>query len=774
LKTVNRDALLETLKALPFIGRLLEWIVQDDGNSKRIKWHWVSLALCAGFTLLAILAHHEVLTWSLVLGFIAICLCLLFLRLIRTEASVVDINDMQTTSLLIGVAITALTVVVLLPVQMISQIFAARILAFSALLAALFFFLLHALSKRQSIVSLLNKQKTRWFLICLVLTVTLSLAYALIFFNNTFPLTEGWYSVFAKAINSGLRPYVDFDFHFPPTYAYIIAGITKIFGYEILVLRIVGVLLFGVLALLSYLIFSKLFKPTAAMIASVVAVLFIQAQIGNTYYDYIQFYNLFTYLALLFVMMFIATLSKHSQPVRSLSLKLTKYGINLPVFLAGIFSSLALLTRQSSGAIVIFFIFVFLIFFMIVSGNKRQCLPVVLNYLLAVCAPLALLAISMTLDGSLQVALSSVSGDALPLKGGLTVVLFGWIKGYLKSVLADASVIAVVTVFLVGIYLASRYLPTPQNTEKYELVTAMLFAVLLGTGVILCYYVSMFAQEFVALRYGGAPNLVYTIIILLFLFALLKLCQTFRKRQELSLFYCELFFLSGAIVAIGYGSGTSGGLSEGQTALGAALLIGLMFHLCSNKALVPLRIFSLALSLSLLLGITSFKYDIPYSWWGYRLENLRIQDQPIMAPNLHGIYTTALEKEVIEGVTDDINQFRQSDDDVFVFPHMPIFYLTSDTMPRTYTIVQWFDVTAAKAVDADMTLLEETPPRIIVMCHLPEEVMLGHETAFSGGHESPLRKMDAFLQELVRSGGYTTTREYPLPDGYLISVYVKQ
>src|SRR5262249_52748544 len=44
------------------------------------------------------------------------------------------------------------------------------------------------------------------------------LAYNLLFFNRYLPLTEGWFSLYARLIRDGQTPYRDFCLFLPPLY----------------------------------------------------------------------------------------------------------------------------------------------------------------------------------------------------------------------------------------------------------------------------------------------------------------------------------------------------------------------------------------------------------------------------------------------------------------------------------------------------------------------------------------------------------------------------
>ena len=71
-----------------------------------------------------------------------------------------------------------------------------------------------------------------WLLLLVIVGV-----YNLKFLNSFVPWTEAWFSVYAQELNSGRRLYRDLYFFLPPFYPWLIATITKIFGYDLIVLR---------------------------------------------------------------------------------------------------------------------------------------------------------------------------------------------------------------------------------------------------------------------------------------------------------------------------------------------------------------------------------------------------------------------------------------------------------------------------------------------------------------------------------------------------------
>ena len=87
----------------------------------------------------------------------------------------------------------------------------------------------------------------------LLIILSVCACYAGILYNQTMPFAEGWYSYYAKCINRGEVVYKDFDYLFTPLYIFFIALITKIFGYKVIILRIVGIIFFCLIGTFVYL-----------------------------------------------------------------------------------------------------------------------------------------------------------------------------------------------------------------------------------------------------------------------------------------------------------------------------------------------------------------------------------------------------------------------------------------------------------------------------------------------------------------------------------------
>ena len=73
--------------------------------------------------------------------------------------------------------------------------------------------------------------------------------YGYIVYDKSFPLPEGWYTYYAQCIHNGSLPYRDFEFLFAPLYIYLISFFTSIFGYDLIYLRIFGIIIFSIIGI---------------------------------------------------------------------------------------------------------------------------------------------------------------------------------------------------------------------------------------------------------------------------------------------------------------------------------------------------------------------------------------------------------------------------------------------------------------------------------------------------------------------------------------------
>ncbi len=598
----------------------------------------------------------------------------------------------------------------------------------------------------------------------LVASLAPTVVFALFLSLHTMPMAEGWYSVYAKLINGGAMPYTDFELLFMPLYAYIISGITALFGYKIIVLRIFGVIIFACLTALTYCVLSKLFKPWISCIATITGALFLQSEVVQIFYDYIRVFDVFAYAATLFLVLHVAKTQDDGQKHSFFAWRLA---------LSGIFASLAFLVRQNSGALVMAYTVLVVLFLVVYTRQKKLHIAYLAEYVLAFLLPLALMVLHMYTNGALSAFLGATVGDALNSKGGIFTVLFAWIPRSLGVLVGEWWIFAA----LLGLLGVNFFLYRKNKREDGERESAgalfVTFLSLLVIGALLAYLIPSLGGALSNFREANLPYVVFYVVIVIFAITLVWLFK--NKQSEHRAWAMRLMTLSGMAIAVGYGSGTSSGLSEGQTALCVALIIALLLYFSSHILMHAIRLTALAMALLICLSIISFKYDLPYSWWGLAEGDLRNAKYTIEgSEELSGIRVSKDTKVGYEEILSIIAENSEQGDSIFVFPHTPIFYLLSDRYPDTYTIVQWFDVASDKAVVKDIDVIREAQPKVIVYVKIDEYVVNSHESLFRGESKSGLSQMAAAIEELVYGdeSSYVQAAELTI-QGYDVEVYYR-
>lgn len=247
--------------------------------------------------------------------------------------------------------------------------------------------------------------------ISIILTVTL---YEIFMHNKTMPFPEGWYTYYAQCINSGMMPYRDFEYLFSPVYMYFIAFFTKVFGYEIIYLRVLGIFVFTIIGFLLFFSMRIVFKDWIACIISITATLYLQTEPVQLFYDYIRFMDITALMTLLFFL-------------RSMqNLKSFQHSKNIIV--CGFFCSLFILIKQNMGLIFwanILFLLTFAKY--IFNIPLRIYLKSLLKFLISCLLPIVFILGYFAKNGTLQAFLDCAGSSAIKAKGGIFAILFNWI-----------------------------------------------------------------------------------------------------------------------------------------------------------------------------------------------------------------------------------------------------------------------------------------------------------------------------------------------------------
>lgn len=594
----------------------------------------------------------------------------------------------------------------------------------------------------------------------LLITILTISIYMLINFNRTMPFAEGWYTYYAQLIHKGEIPYVDFEYLFMPLYMYVIALITSIAGYSIIVLRIFGALLFVGIAWMAYKIFNEISTPFASTLAAITTVLYLQSEAVQIFYDYIRVMDLFAYLSIFLMIKMTKSL------VQGKNAKHLGYWI-------GITTACVLLIKQNVGMLLITFVFLFFILLLGYLKNKKEVLKQTSMYFAGVLSIIALLTIFLVSNGGLVTFLNQTLFGAVAAKGGAFAVLFNWIIRGIPEFWDQIYMVGILGI-VIGINLGLRKIFPLADTSKSQNRYLPLFFIALSTGIVGTFFIATAARliETTDFSFNYAS---YLFSVLCFLLLLALLVKDKWMKQEKGKKYLPYVCLLGSIITLGYAVGMSGGLVESQVALSLGIIILIVagvaqhkFHWYSNGLLI-------AICLLISLNFVSKKYISPYSWWGMTepvlWENTEKMDIPIFA----GLRVSKKTKEIYEGIARLVAANTTEESKIFCYPHIPIFYtLTNREDPGTFTKVQWFDVSTDQKVTEDINVLLEDPPKAIIMYNLPYEVMRVHEAVFNSSRISGVHNMLNALEEVILPNGYVLIKTYEIDADNSISLYIRE
>lgn len=654
--------------------------------------------------------------------------------------------------------------------------------------------------------------------------------YAALTSFKTMPVSEGWYTEYAWLINNGQLPYRDFEYLFFPLYMFLMAGFTKIFGYGIFALRVLGVLVYGGIGAALYCIFSKLFKNFTGMVAAVITAIFLQSEVAQLYYDYIRFHDLFAYIttfhllkltldannapssqknlltangaftcyvvpslsaltslaglittpfsqnplkALLFLVLLAISLFVLAVSIFRFVLKkqpLKSFGISSASILCGIFAAAECLVKQSNGTLMIVMIMVYMIFCAIALRN-RQFYKSFFGFMAGVVFMFTLLGIYLISTGSLNDFIRCCFSNALSAKGGLTTTLFRWIPGSWRAALTGNNMIIVALTMYLGITLLGR------NSKK-ELKHSGLLMILIAGAALAAFEWFFYEVENAAIRFAPKYNgnmvgyIFFPCAIFFFVYGFYLVWCWIKNKQPDGI-WCEffpIFPVLGVIFVQGYGAGMSGGLGTSQVVLALGLITGL----CLSAALrtnAKLLLSWIMISVVFLMGTCiSRKTMQSYDWWGLLQNRISEHTETADVPLLEGIKMRPMDKQCYETVYTDVVSNTEEGDEIFVFPHAPIFYTITDRHSSTYSKVQWFDVSSVDSITRDIQTLRDNVPKMIVHVQLPEWVYQGHESGFQ---TFQTRQMNDFLlYELIPAHGYQLLNQADIGNGFVVSTYL--
>ncbi len=596
--------------------------------------------------------------------------------------------------------------------------------------------------------------------------------YQLLYFRGFYPITEGWFSEYAHLIRLGEVPYRDFHVLLPPLYPLQIALFQSLFGDGLFPLRLLGVFVTCAIALALMDLLRSTFNPWASAFAAAVGTIFYQAGVAYIGYDFTQFLTLYLLVAA-------ALLVRSTRIGTGMAPRRAPW---IPAF-AGMFLACAFLIKQSNGGIAAVFIGIVAVVCWLRMFGFRPAIVRTAATLAGFFLPVAGMLAWLGMNGALNGFWRDVFAGAAQAKGGVSVALFRWIwhyfndpPGYLtlaQYAAVDLAKIVGAVIVIAAIVEARRAVREEVRDRRDLLESAKRVLsfhagrdswapIVVGTAALCALTILI-----VAIARGACPGCTA-------LFAVGTIVEQIEYVWSGTLYAAALaaglilmFFrarstsrapqiaLLGALgLGLTFGNGTSAGLSEISSFLGIAILAAFLVENWLGYALPAVVPIVAALSMS---GFyLQAKFDVPYSWWLMKTPAVRSSDCAPAEGDLAGLCMAPADYAKIARIQSAILANSRPGDPIYVYPHMPIFYLLTNRLPFDGAVVSWFDFTSKEFADEVGRKLRVQPPPVLVVAEIPTIVLTEHEKGFNGGKPLGQREIIAAIAALRKSGRITS------------------
>lgn len=639
-----------------------------------------------------------------------------------------------------------------------------------------------------------------WLLTVLLIVIVGS--YSLLYFNNTYPISEGWGINYAELLFQGKVPYRDFYYYLPPLNLLIDALFWKLSFGLLLVFRGWYLLQRIVIYVLVFRLLMRFFNRHHAFLACALTAILATGDVYDLLGDYNQTMALLTVL-----LIYCAVSFTQSDKLRKKLLHLGLAGVVLgclflnkqTIFVACglafflVLAMLCLLNRDKrffyyclavvggtlvpvmvvfgylglNGALVPFFEQVFinvdgkgsLFHILVYSVVSRLWMPQIWGIIL-------LLAALFVLDS----AQNNGDNKRLILAYGLLLCGLGvWVAGtysqqilslvhvvvkYRSAMAAFLFCIAVFAALLIRIGRKGMIISKERDVKIKALSVLCCLLVMISVNL----YSSNFAYEFY--YQGGGFGLVQSALIsFVFLgsiaLAIVLPIQLYNAVDQMERRRCEALLV---INCGGFSLLYAGVMASGDSFAAAhTLRIALPFLLCillsvPIKRPVAAHVVKggvLAVCIVLAMSCVSQKVACSYSWWGSNMAPMSEKTYTVDIPAMAGIRVSKDQKELYETVTEVIQENTTEDAVIWGYPHIKLFnILTQNYNMDTFVPVLFYDVVADSYVEKEQELLEKHLPDVIIWEEIPG-CKEAHENVFRDGEPLKQREIESYLEEVI-------------------------
>ena len=584
-------------------------------------------------------------------------------------------------------------------------------------------------------------------------------AFALLWWNKYLGITnDGWHFFHAQRMLSGEMPYRDFYLFIPPLHPLRIAAEISLFGNYLIVPQIFGLLERIILFIVLFIWLCRFFPVKYSLVGVMTgAVLYLS--------DYSESLSSLHHEAVFWATLAAFCLSSaFANPRRR----------NLWALASGMFAALAFLGKQTSGIGITLSIPVYL-FFALSKDGWREVAKSLAAFAAGFALPVMAIFWWLASHQALSAFIEQIFLKGPTSKGSLSQLLVRPLmmtleEPYMRRTAGLAVVVVLAILFCIWRNRQSSANPdsvhriTESNRQIIAIAATAFSAVFVG--LLLSRYTTPALQSYFVKMVEQLPMYVSQIGIL-----------------ALLIYYVQLF--------------GRGKFAKAQAPIGALVFTGSAIVLTLSfswsvyvSMIIPALPFLVALALTrlhnakiarvgvlvaciLLVSVTTWhKLARPFNWAHWIEPNVSQATESSTLPELGGLKMSPATKERVERIVKLIQEHSSADEAVFVYPHLPVFYILSHRHPNTFADVHFFDVNPDYVARQDAAWLLQNPPAVIVDFEFTEEQIADNETLFRGGNRSGQRDLTKAIHQLTNT--YELLESYQLPKGNTIRVWAKR
>jgi hypothetical protein len=220
-----------------------------------------------------------------------------------------------------------------------------------------------------------------------------------------------------------------------------------------------------------------------------------------------------------------------------------------------------------------------------------------------------------------------------------------------------------------------------------------------------------------------------------------------------SLFKDEYDVLLIPFISLVYANSMTAGLCVGGLFLIMPFAIGYYFKVfVADNGKLKGEYLYLSFIALLFLALFVYKQNNPFNWWGLRQSEISMAKYELPYEELKYLRVDKATSLMFSDIKKEIDNKSEKNNDVYLYPDIPVFYQLSKKLPPTKNIVQWFDVISTSGINYEFAELKRINPKILIIFDAPWAVYKGHAMLKQSKLVQP--EIIAYYDSMVAKGKY--------------------